>query len=96
MAKRNYEMEYQSYHASPEQKKNRAKRNAARAKLMKAGKVKKGDGMDVDHKKMLSKGGTNARDNLRVVPKSRNRSFGRNPDGSAKGNGPKLSRGKKP
>ena len=36
-----------AYGAQPEQKKNRAARNAARAKMMKAGKVKKGDGKDV-------------------------------------------------
>ncbi len=37
------------YNSSPEQKKRRAQRNASRAKMVKAGKVKKGDGKDVDH-----------------------------------------------
>jgi hypothetical protein len=39
---RPYKKEYDEYHAKPEQKKNRAARNAARAKLMKEGKVTEG------------------------------------------------------
>ena len=38
---RNYRAEYDNYHSSPKQKKNRAARNAARAAMVKAGKVKK-------------------------------------------------------
>lgn len=38
------------YNSSDKQKKRRAERNASRAKMVKAGKVKKGDGKDVDHK----------------------------------------------
>jgi hypothetical protein len=76
--KRDYKQEAK-YHATAEQKKKRASRNAARAKLMKEGKVKKGDGKDVDHKN------TNARDNskknLRVQSKSTNRSFARTKTG---------------
>jgi hypothetical protein len=74
--KRNYELEYANYQGTPEQKKNRAKRNAARAKLMKAGKVRKGDGKDVAHVKAFDKGGSNG-DGLRVEPASKNRSFKR-------------------
>lgn len=37
------------YNSKPEQKKRRAKRNAARRKMMEAGKVRKGDGKDVAH-----------------------------------------------
>lgn len=86
MAKpRDYKAEYANYQGKPEQIKNRAERNAARAQLEKAGKVRKGDGMDVDHKKPVSKGGTNAAGNLRAVPKSANRSYARNSDGSMKG-----------
>lgn len=62
-----------TYQAKPEQVKNRTKRNAARATLAKAGKVRKGDGKDVDHKRPLSKGGSNKRSNLRVQSKSKNR-----------------------
>jgi hypothetical protein len=64
------------YEAQPEQVKNRVARNAARRKLMKAGKVSKGDGKDVAHVKAFDKGGTN-KDGLRVVSKSANRSFKR-------------------
>ena len=41
---RNYRKEYDNYHSKPKQKKNRAKRNAARATMEKAGRVRKGDG----------------------------------------------------
>lgn len=54
---------------SPERKKARAKRNKARRMLMKEGKVRKGDGKVVDHKKPLSQGGGNGRGNLRVKDK---------------------------
>ena len=47
---RNYREEYRNYQGKPQQKKNRAKRNAARARLMAEGAVHKGDGKDVDHK----------------------------------------------
>ena len=47
---RNYKKEYREYHSKPEQKKRRAARNAARAKMIFKGVVKKGDGKDVDHK----------------------------------------------
>ena len=45
---RDYQTEYK--HESPKRKKARAKRNTARAKLKKAGVVKKGDGKQVHHK----------------------------------------------
>jgi hypothetical protein len=64
------------YEAQPEQVKNRTARNAARRKLMKEGKVSKGDGKDVAHVKAFDKGGTN-KDGVRVVSKSANRSFKR-------------------
>jgi len=81
---RPYKKEYEQYQGTAVQKKRRAARNAARAKLMKAGKVHKGDGNDVDHTKPLSKGGTNATSNLRVKTKHANRSFKRNSDNSIK------------
>jgi hypothetical protein len=81
---RDYAAEYRNYHASDEQKQKRAARNAARKEAEKRGLVRKGDGNDVDHKQPLSKGGTNAKSNLRVVPKGQNRSFARNSDGSMK------------
>jgi len=83
---RNYRAEYDNYQGKPEQIKKRAARNAARAKMAKAGKVKKGDGKDVDHAKALSKGGTNSTKNLRVKSASDNRSFPRNSDHTMKKN----------
>lgn len=74
---RSYRKEYDNYHSSDEQKKKRAARNAARRKMAKAGKVRKGDGKDVDHKTPLAKGGGNGKGNLRVTSKSKNRSFAR-------------------
>jgi hypothetical protein len=71
MAPRNFRKEYDEYHASPEQKKRRAARNAARAKAMKAGKVKKGDGREIDHKNFNPR--DNSPSNLRVVSKKTNR-----------------------
>jgi hypothetical protein len=47
---RDYRSEYDNYHARPDQKKKRANRNAARRKLTREGRVRKGDGMDVHHK----------------------------------------------
>lgn len=38
------------YNAKPEQKKRRAARNATRRKLIREGRVRKGDGRDIDHK----------------------------------------------
>lgn len=81
--KRDYKKEYK-YQGTEKQKKNRAKRNNARRRMIRAGKVKKGDNKDIDHKKPLSKNGSNDSSNLRVVHKSKNRSFSRNSDGSMK------------
>lgn len=82
--RRDYKREYQAYQGKPEQIKNRSERNQARSKLSKEGLVHKGDGKDVDHKKPLSKGGSNSKSNLRAVPKSENRSFSRNSNGTMK------------
>lgn len=79
---RNYKNEYESYHSSPEQIKKRASRNAARRKLMKTGKVRKGDGKDVDHKN--GNANDNSSSNLRVQSKSQNRSFPRNKNAGRK------------
>jgi hypothetical protein len=78
---RPYKKEYEQYQGTPEQIKKRAMRNAARAKLAKAGKVHKGDGKDVAHVKALDKGGTNG-DGVRVEAKSANRSFRRDGKGN--------------
>lgn len=70
---RDYKKEYANYHSKPEQKKNRAKRNNARRKFEREGRVHKGDGKDVDHKNPLRNGGSNSDSNLRVRSKHTNR-----------------------
>lgn len=75
--RRNYRKEYDNYQGKPEQIKKRSMRNKARKMLEKEGKVSKGDGKDVAHKKPLAKGGSNERSNLKVSSKSKNRSFKR-------------------
>ncbi len=77
---RDYRREYDNYQGKPEQLKNRAKRNSARAKMIAAGRVRKGDGKDVDHKQPLSKGGSTNKSNLRVVSTHTNRAFKRQKD----------------
>lgn len=72
---RNYRKEYDRYQGTAEQKKRRAKRNAARRKMEKAGKVRKGDGKDVAHKN--GNPNDNKRSNLGVQSKSKNRSYKR-------------------
>jgi hypothetical protein len=64
------------YEDSPEQVKNRMERNKARAKLLREGKVSKGDGKDVAHIKAADKGGT-IKDGVRIESASGNRSFKR-------------------
>lgn len=81
---RNYKKEYANYQGKPEQIKNRAQRNSARATLMKEGVVSKGDGKDVDHKTPISKGGGNARSNLRPQSDNANRSYARTKSGKVK------------
>lgn len=75
---RNYRAEYDNYHAKPEQKKNRAKRNSARAIIKKEMGSSAINGKDINHKKPLIKGGSNKRSNLEVTSKKANRSFARN------------------
>lgn len=71
---RDYKSEYKNYHGKPAQKKKRASRNAARAKL-KAGGVAVA-GKDVHHKDGNPR--NNKRSNLAVKTKAKNRSFPRN------------------
>lgn len=65
------------YDSRPDVKKRRAARNRARYELEKEGLVHKGDGMQVDHINPLSKGGSTARSNLRVLTTHANESFPR-------------------
>ena len=70
--KRDYKKEYADFHGTPEAKKNRAAANRAR----RAVGLKVGDPREVDHKKPMSKGGTNSKKNLRVVSRKTNRKKG--------------------
>ncbi len=69
--KRNYREEYLATHGTEKGKKDRAARNKARRVMEKAGKVKKGDGKEVDHKNFNPR--NNSLSNLRVVDKVVNR-----------------------
>lgn len=62
-----------AYNSQPEQKKRRAERNASRRKMEAAGKVRKGDGKDVDHKNHNTSDQSSK--NLAVVDKSKNRAM---------------------
>ncbi len=74
--------EYELYHKRKKQKVNRATRNAAHRDVEK--RLGHKTSMDVDHRRALSKGGSNSASNLRVTTASSNRSFARNKDGSMK------------
>ena len=69
--KRPYKREYKQQKARGEHA-NRMKRQKARRDYDKRGIDRKGK--DIDHKKPLSKGGSNGRKNLRLVSKKTNRS----------------------
>lgn len=71
---RDYKKEYRDYHGKPEQRKRRSNRVLSRRKMIKAGKAKKGDGKDVDHKDRNP--ANRAFSNLRLQSKKKNR--GRN------------------
>lgn len=74
------------YNSSPEQKKRRAQRNAARREMEKDGKVHKGDGKDVDHKKHKARGKLdNSKSNLRIMDASKNRAKNLGTGGRKKG-----------
>jgi len=61
------------YNSSEEQKKRRAERNASRRKMEAAGKVRKGDGKDVDHPDHDTS--NKSAKNLSVMSKSKNRAM---------------------
>ena len=65
--------EYRKYHASTRAKKERAQRNKNRRQMAREGRVRQGDGKEIDHKRPMAKGGGNGRKNLRVVSRSVNR-----------------------
>jgi 5-methylcytosine-specific restriction endonuclease McrA len=83
---RPYKKEYQQ---QKERNENpaRAARERARYDMDKKGVDR--TGKDIDHKRPLSKGGTNASSNLKLTSPSKNRSFSRNSDHTVKKNKPK-------
>lgn len=68
---RDYKKEYAATHGTPKGKADRAARNRARYQAMKEGKVKKGDGKEIDHKNFNPR--DNRPSNLRVVSQKTNR-----------------------
>ena len=89
--KRDYKQEYKTAKERGEvgtgADSGNAKRHRARRKLEKEGKVK--PGQDVDHKKPISKGGGNRKENLKASSPSKNRSFVRTKSGAIKKEGKK-------
>lgn len=73
--KRDYRKEYATYQGTPQQLKNRALRNAARREFKEANPGTNIEGKDIDHKRMLDKGGTNSMSNLRVQSVKVNRGW---------------------
>lgn len=63
------------YNARPENVKKRQMRNEARDMMRKKHGESAIAGKDVGHKKMVSKGGTNAPSNLRIEDRSKNRGW---------------------
>lgn len=61
------------YNSTEAQKTRRAQRNASRAKMEQAGKVRKGDGKDVDHRNHDTS--DKSASNLGVMSKSKNRAM---------------------
>lgn len=83
---RPYKKEYQQQVARGEHPARMERQKARRA--MDAKGIDR-TGKDIDHKKPISKGGTNSLSNLILKQPSQNRSFSRNSDGSVKVNRPK-------
>ncbi len=72
--------------------KDRVMRVQARREALREGVVSKHDGKQIDHKRPLSKGGSNDKSNLRVTSASSNMSFSRNKDGSMRSQKSKRER----
>ena len=77
MKLRNYRKEYDEYHGSADQRRNRSGRNKARRLMVMAGRARKGDGKEVDHKRPVKRGGSlTGRGNLQVMSRKANREKG--------------------
>ncbi len=84
---RPYKKEYQQQKARGEHG-DRMARQRARYQMDAAGVDR--TGKDIDHVTPISKGGTNAKSNLKLKSPSANRSFSRNSDHTVKQNKPKA------
>ena len=62
-----------AYNSTEKSKKERVARNKVRRQALKEGKVSKGDGKDIDHKKPLRNGGSTSKSNTRVRSAKANR-----------------------
>lgn len=66
---------YKDYQGKPEQIAKRSQRNAARREVEKTHGKAAVAGKDVDHKTPLRSGGSNAKSNLRIVSRAKNRAW---------------------
>lgn len=71
--KRNYRKEYDNYHGKKEQRERRGDRVKSRRMAEDKGLVEKGDGKDVHH--VNGDTSDNSEDNIKILPKSKNRSM---------------------
>lgn len=73
--KEDYARHYRDYQGTPEQIAKRSQRNKARREMEKKVGATALKGKDVDHKKMIKDGGSNAATNLRVMTPHKNRGW---------------------
>ena len=64
-----------AYNRRPSVQKKRVANNKARREAIRDGRVTKGDGKDVHHKKPLDKGGSAKKSNKKVVSQKTNRGW---------------------
>ena len=70
-----YKKAYKKYHSSKKAKKQRAQRNRM-GRLLKKHGINVPKGYEIDHITPISQGGTNDINNIRIIPRSKNRALG--------------------
>jgi hypothetical protein len=83
-SKRDYRAEYDKYQGTPKQRRNNDKRKQARRDY----EAKHGNlpsTTEIDHKRALINGGSNAAGNTRAIPRAKNRGFSRGKSNRPKG-----------